>query len=360
MRILHISSATSWRGGEQQIAYLIDGLRELDIENFLLCPSDAPLIQKIEHCTSQIFNYNKKRSFDFSVSQQITEICTSQNIDGIHIHDSHSHNYVWSSFLFYKLTIPACISRRVDFPVKKISRLKYNHDGFKKIICISDAIRRILLPSIKDTSKLITIHSGVDTYIKPDLSFSLSSKYNINPDKKCIGMVAAIAPHKDFTTFVKTAIQYEADNPDQAVFFIIGADGGEMSKIKTIIEKNQATSYIMMTGHIENVKTIIHGLDVFLFTSKEEGLGTSILDAIIAGIPVVATKAGGIPEIITHAFSGLLADIGDYTTLSNHIRHIITKRSYGETLAKNAQTQIKHFAKERMVLENYSVYQEIF
>lgn len=100
-------------------------------------------------------------------------------------------------------------------------------------------------------------------------------------------------------------------------------------------------------------------MDVLLFTSKEEGLGTTILDAFACKVPVVATAAGGIPEIITNEKTGLLAPVGDAQTLAHYVEKILADRNLREQLIENAWQKVKYFSKENMAKKTLEVYQSL-
>ena len=100
-------------------------------------------------------------------------------------------------------------------------------------------------------------------------------------------------------------------------------------------------------------------LDVFLMTSNEEGLGTSVLDAFLAKVVVVATAAGGIPEMVIHQESGLLAPVGDAEKLADHIGELISNTSLREQLVRGALQKVSGFSKEKTAQQTLDHYREV-
>lgn len=94
-------------------------------------------------------------------------------------------------------------------------------------------------------------------------------------------------------------------------------------------------------------------------TSNEEGLGTSVLDAFLAGPAVVATAAGGIPEMVIHERTGLLAPVGDATALAIQIERLIKNGELKKQVVSGAAEKVKHFSKEATASKTFAIYQEV-
>ncbi|NJL73809.1 MAG: glycosyltransferase family 4 protein [Saprospiraceae bacterium] len=250
------------------------------------------------------------------------------------------------------------VSRRVDFPVSSrnfLTRRKYNHPRIKTVICISHQIKKVLSPAIRDTTKLIVVHSGIDLSKFSNSSNLLRTNYGLAEHIFVVGNVAAIAGHKDYFTFVNTAkVLIEARFPVH--FFIIGADGGEQSAIEKHIQMLDLQNHITLTGYRNDIPKLLPALDVLLFTSKEEGLGTTILDAFASRVAVVATRAGGIPEMVEHESTGMLADIGDSLALANHVKTVLLDTHLKSRIQENAWRKVQEFSKENMAAGVLRVY----
>ena len=164
MKILHVSTPLSWRGGEQQIAYLTQGLSAMRVDQIVLCPQSSPLATHLIQEEFPVATFVTRGILDFRLGKKIKQLCKSANIDIVHCHDSHAHSGAVIAALLYGNKVPVVVSRRVDFPVSRniFSRWKYNHQSVHCIICVSDTIRRITAPAIRDTSKLAVVHSGID------------------------------------------------------------------------------------------------------------------------------------------------------------------------------------------------------
>ncbi len=356
MKVLHISTATGWRGGEQQAAYLVGQLNEMQTTCVLLCPTDAPIIQRFKNSNLKIETFKKGASINLSLARQIKKLCQKHQIDLIHTHDSRAHTAAFLSAWLFGNKCPLVISRRVDFPVSSswFSHLKYNHSSIKKIICVSDAIRQMTAPAIKRKNILEVVHSGVDTEKFVYGKTKLHHEFNLSEETFIVGNVSALADHKDLFTFIDTA-EIVIKQTQHVHFFLIG-DGAELNALQKKVADKNLTSHIHFTGFRKDVNELMPELNLFLMTSKTEGLGTTILDAFAAKVPVVATNAGGIPEIVHHGKTGLIAPVGDAKQLAAHVLTLMNDNELKERFIANSHQLLKEFTFRRTAEKTKAIY----
>lgn len=360
MTIIHISTAESWRGGEQQIAYLISGLTKLNINQIVCCPAGSPLSKFCSENAIPLVNYRKKSGFSIGLAFKITYLCRKSVRPVLHVHDSQSHSSAFFSTAFLMNKTPVVVHRRVSFEVGKglPSRLKYNHNAVFKIICVSDYVKNIVQANLRNTEKAITLYDGINMdrfEVKPSPNY-LRNKYNLSNQNRLIGNISALTAEKDLFTFVDTAALLSANRPDLR-FFILG-DGPLKEKIIKYIADNNLADKIFLTGFIENIPEILPELDLILFTSVMEGLGTSLLDAFACKIPVVSTDAGGIPEIVLNNITGLTCGIRQVPELTLCVEKLLDDNVLRNNLTENAYNFVKGFTIEKMSLKILDVYKQ--
>ena len=360
MNILHISTPLSWRGGEQQLMYLYEELKALGVNQYLLCPNNSELFKRFPD-KEQCFTFNKKTPLSILTGFKIKNICKKNNIDLIHTHDSHAHSKaLWAAILYGNKT-PMVIHRRVDFPIKKtiFSKIKYNHSCVKSIICVSDAIRNIMLPDIKNSAIVRVVHSGIDLKRFPfqQKTDKLNKLLKLDNSVKIIGNTSAIAPHKDYFTFIDTVsvLLKELHN----VHFVIIGEGPLEKEIKDYARLKGLSSHITFLGFRKDVPELLPDFDIFLISSKTEGLGTSILDAFACKVPVVATCAGGIAELVEHHVTGLLAEIGNPFQLAAQVETVLNDNRLRETIIENGYKKLEHYTKNKTAENTLDIYNEI-
>ncbi len=361
MKVLHITSPKTWRGGEQQLTYLVEELKSQGLDQVVMCPFNSAVHR---YCLKKHFNhvtYFKGFSANPMVAFRVYHLCKRERIDLIHVHDSHAHNFAILAAVLTNNDVPIVVSRRVDFPVtdSTLSSYKYNHAHIARIICVSQAILEVMRPSIEDESKLCVVHSGIDldrfkNVRKQDL---LREEFNLDADTKIIGNVAALAPHKDYPTFIRTAKALINDGV-KAHFFGIG-EGPSRKEVERCIEEEGMEEHITLTGFRDNVVDLLSSLDLFLITSKTEGLGTSILDALASGTPVVATEAGGIVEIIRSGENGLLAPTEDPQAVAAQVKRLLDDEALRAKCVAEGTKTVEAFSKEQMAKRTREIYAEV-
>lgn len=362
MKVLHISSEYTWRGGEQQIAYLIEELQKLGVDNFVACRKDS-VFEK--HCIDNQIEHLSlpfKSSYEIGSAIKIKKYCKNMEIDILHMHSSRGHTIgVISSLLGNKSKL--VLSRRVDFPVKGnwLSKWKYNYSKIKRIICVSEKIKEVMTPFIKDKKRLVVAHSGVDiNRFKVNKNTGILHKeYQLEDDVKIVANISALADHKDYPTFINAVEEFKKISDEKIKFFIVG-EGNLRGEIEGLIEAKGLKDAIIMTGFRNDVAAIFPELDVFLITSKEEGLGTTVLDAFANNIPVVATAGGGIPEMVEHKNTGLLYGIGDYKGVANGVKTMLEDEKLAQRLVEEASEKLKsEFTKDQTAKKTLEVYKSI-
>ena len=304
MNVLHVSTAGTWRGGEQQIVYLYDEL-QFQIKQWIICVEDSRMQDNCNLYGRRYHSHPKTSSLSFSFSKKLASMVREHSIELVHAHDSHAHTFCILSSLFFGMKKPIILHRRVDYPVSSnwFSRFKYNHAQIKKIICVSHEVKRVLDQSLKDPEKSMVIHDGIDTEKfqgtdRKQLRHQLSRK----PTETLIGNVSAITQQKDYFTFVEAAaiIRGKSEN----VHFVVIGDGDQRLEIENLVKQKGLKPDFTFLGFRDDVEVLLPGLDILLFSSEKEGLGTTLIDAMVSGVPIVSTNAGGIRELVDHGKTG--------------------------------------------------------
>jgi glycosyltransferase involved in cell wall biosynthesis len=357
MRILHLDEQREWRGGEQQASYLMKGLAARGHNVFMAGRSDTPFLTR-DHGfrPEKIFPAPFLFELDLWTASQLAGIVDRYKIDIVHAHTSHAHGI--ACVLRTLTSRPKIIvSRRVDFPPKTglFSRIKYGRADH--YIAISNCIGKVLTDYGISEKKVTVVHSGIDL-ARLDVEPIRREDLGIPEGVLLIGNVAALVGHKDHETLVRAMTQVVKRIPDARL--IIAGEGPLRPNLEQQIATLGLNRNITLLGYRKDIPNILRALDLFVMSSKEEGLGTSVLDAMACDIPVVATAAGGIPEMIQDNQTGLLAPVGDAEALANAIIRPYSDEKLKSHLQTNAQKLVhSQFTAERMVEGNIRVYERV-
>ncbi len=367
MNILHLSTPNTWRGGEQQVYWLFEGIEaQKTHDQVLVSPENSELLKKSNAKKWNTIALKNSHHFNPFSIRTLVKICRSNKIDLLHLHDAHALNMGILANTLFGLQRPLVFTRRVDFPLKKnwFTRFKYNHSSLKKIICVSSTIKDIIKNDIKELNKITSVHSGVDIHRFPSKqeaieAYNFKKALKLTSDTILIGNASALSDHKDLITFVKVA-DHLLKQTDIPVHFVIMGEGKERSAIEHQIHSMNLKKYITLTGFRNDINIVLPQLDIFLMTSVEEGLGTTVLDAMAAGVPVVSTNAGGLKESVIHEKTGLLTNVKDVELLSAHLLKLMTNKAYAEKISTNAKKNVtQNFSKQNMVEGVLKVYDSI-
>ena len=360
IKVLHIDTEKSWRGGQQQAAYLLEAMSQQGYDTSLVCQPKSAIER---YCQDKALPYvpiTMYGEIDFVAGFRISRICRENNFNILHLHSSHAlSNGLWAKLFYSKLKLIAV--RRVDFHIKNnwFSQFKYKNRWLNKIVCISHGIEKILLEDGVPAPKLVTIHSGIDIYrfkkVVPPADFR--QKLGVPQNNILVGTIAAMAKHKDYPNLLKAA-KIVMEQNDEISFCAIG-DGPEKVRVIKLADELGLGNRFIFTDFREDIGNFLKSFDIFVLASKKEGMGTSILDAQSVGLPVIACETGGIPEIISHGENGMLVPPKNEVRLAEAIQLLVQDRQLSKTLGQNALKSVKKFDVRLSVEKNIRLYKQI-
>ena len=381
---LHLDTARTWRGGQHQALLTVRGLRrrgqraalaaqprgELfrraagETDLYPLAPrGDRDLAADVVACTleSDLYPLAPRGDLDPVAAWRLSRLVRRLSPDLIHAHDAHAVAVaaLARSLAGPRETPPLIASRRVDFHIggNAFSRWKYRR--VDRFICASGAIRDMLAGDGVPQQQVSVVREGIDVdRIERASVLDLHREFDLPAGCPIVGNVAALVPHKGQRHLVDAAAQVVREVPDARVL-IVGA--GELEgALARQVRRLGLDGKVILTGFRSDVPSVLKGLDLFVMSSVTEGLGTSVLDAMAAGLPVVGTRAGGIPESIVHGETGLLAPPADARALARAIvallRDAPRRRALGAAGRERARAA---FSADRMVAETAAVYADV-
>ncbi len=337
IRVLHIDSEKSWRGGQQQAAYLIEAMHNDGYRTALVGQPHSAIGDFCRTKGLPFFPLRMWGELDFIAGVRIARLCRKHGFNILHLHSSHALAIgLWAKLIYSKVKLIAV--RRVDFHIQKnwLSRVKYTTYWVDRIVCISAAIRQVLLEDGVPAEKLVTIRSGIDIHkfdqITPPADFR--NRWGIPPHHLLVGTIAAMVGHKDYPNLLNAA-KIVIENQNNVTFCAVG-DGPSKNSILELANRLALGKRFILTGFQKDIGNFLKSFDIFVMASKKEGLGTSLLDAQAVGLPIVACESGGIPEIIEHGHNGWLVPAQDEKALAEAIIKLISDESLKKKLGQNA------------------------
>jgi glycosyltransferase involved in cell wall biosynthesis len=352
MNILHIDTERGFRGGELQVLLLMKGLNEKGHKNFLVAPYDSILVKKTKSIADSIFIIKPRRIFDVINIFQICRFIDFCQADILHLHTSHAH--LIGGIAGRIKDVPVVVTKRVDFPIK--GRFKYNKFA-DKIIAISQAVKKVLVDGGVIEDKIVVIPSGIDTKKFDNVQNGnyLFRTFNIPAKSLVIGTVAHLTDHKGHVYLIQAIPKILKEFPN-CFFLFVG--GGELKE--SLVEKARifgVKDRIIFTGFREDIPEILSILDLFVLPSHLEGLCTSLMDAMYMKVPIVATTAGGISEVVENEKTGLLVPPKDPLALTETVIQLLKDEKKREKFTEEGKKRVlREFTASKMVKRIEKVY----
>lgn len=307
MRIAHLDTGRTWRGGQGQVLLLMRALRSRGHAQRLLAPA-GPLAEKAGAEGFDVTAWESHGELDVAAAMSVRAALVAFAPDVVHAHSAHAH----------ALGVPAArlarvptvvVSRRVDFRVgtNPVSRLKYRF-RVDRYLCISEGVRDAMRASGVPDSRLVVVPSGVDfgrleaeaSGPAPDLRGLLG----VPAEAEVVGTVASLAPHKNHALLLEAAALIARARP--ATHFAWLGEG----ECRPALERRRRAlglqSRVHLLGFRPDARALMRQFTLFALSSSLEGLCTSLLDAQSLGVPIVATAVGGVPEVIDDDRTGRL------------------------------------------------------
>ncbi len=230
-----------------------------------------------------------------------------------------------------------------------------------RIITVSEALgREIVVREKIDPAKVVTIYNGIvpeEFSRDPDRDF-LQRITGIPAGKKIVGTVARLAPQKGVAHFIRAAAMMAKDS-EEAVFLVVG-DGPLRADLERLAGSLGLAERVFFAGERRDMPRIMPCLDVFVLASVTEGLPLTVLEAMAARRAVVATRVGGIPEVISDGVNGLLVDPGDVAGLAAAILALLGDRKKSRAMGERGRdTVLEKFTVEKMVGSMERVYADL-
>jgi glycosyltransferase involved in cell wall biosynthesis len=355
LKVLHINTEKTWRGGEQQVLYLIKGLKERGHTPVVVCQPGSPLEDAVINAGIEVVPVRMRGEFDLSAAWQIGRLLRKGNYDILHTHTSHAHSIGLLSRLFGKVKGMA-VSRRVDFPIK--SKFKYNSFDVH-YIAVSEAIKRVMMDGGVPEKRIDVVRSCIDLGRLENAPIAdVRAELGISKDAVVIGNIAHMADHKGQIYLVRAAAIVKERYP--GVRFVIVGDGELRSDLEVEVKRRGLDGILIFTGFRKDIASLLSSFDIFAFPSHLEGLGTSLLDAMVMRKPIVSTTAGGIPEVVQDGVNGILVPPKDPDALASAIIRLIEdlelRNKYG-----NAGRRIveERFTADKVVEGTLAVYKRM-
>jgi glycosyltransferase involved in cell wall biosynthesis len=254
---------------------------------------------------------------------------------------------------------PLVAARRVDFRLKGNALSRWKYDQVDCFICASEAIRKILLADGVAASRAVTVHEGIDLgRVAAAPRAPLHEELWLPHGAPIVGNVAALVPHKGQRHLVEAAALVVREVPDAR--FVLAGEGELRGALEHQIRHLGLEKHVILAGFRPDILSVHKAFDIFVMSSITEGLGTSLLDAMACGRPIVATTAGGMPEVVQDGVTGILVSPRDHPAMAEALVRLLKDEALRARMGAAGLSLVNaRFSAERMVAETLVVYERV-
>jgi len=356
VRVLHVDSARGWRGGQNQVLLTARGMAARGHDVAIAVRAGGALAERARAAGLAVWELRFRGDLSPAAVLPLAAAMRKTRPDVVQLHDPHA---VSAGLLARRFAgrVALVATRRVDFALRgPFSRRKYA--ACDRVIAVSDAIAGVLGRGGLARDRLRVVYEGVpDRPPQPGGRGALRA-LGIPDDAPVVGNVAALTGHKDQATLLAAAAKVATRVP--AARFVIVGEGELRDRLEAHSRRLGLEGRCVFAGFRDDLDRLIPSFTVFCLSSHMEGLGTSLLDAMAFGVPVVATAAGGIPEAVADGITGRLVPPRDPDALAaalvEALENPARRAAWGRA---GRQCYEERFTADRMVEATLAVYAEL-
>ena len=353
LKILHIDPEKGWGGGESQVLGLLGYLSRRGHRNHLLGHPEGPLFREARGSGVEAFPLTVRNDIDFRPVFSLKRLIRKERYDIVHFHTKRAHALsLWLGRI--GPGIRYVVTRRMDYPVKRnwYNDYLYNRqvDG---VVAISRKIVDLLVEGGVRSERIRLIHSGIDP-----APFGKGDASTADAAPTVIGTVAVLEERKGHRFLLEAAALLKQQG--HRLKYRLAGEGSERRRLRQLVLEKGLQEEVEFAGFVSDIPAFLSAIDIFALPSLYEGLGVAVLEAMAAGKAVVATRAGGLPELVDDTITGVLVPQQDSRALARAIETLIRQKALVRQMgARGRERVLRHFTMEQMAKKNEDYYYEL-
>ena len=354
MRTVHVDTERTWGGGQRQVAWLAAGLAARGHPTWVVARSRSRFGGALAGTGVTLVRMDPVVEWSVPSAARLNRLATEVGADLLVAHTAHTAALVALATALSGR--PFVVTRRVALPLRRggLSRWKYRRAA--GVIAVSERVREALLRDGVPAGRVAVVRSGVDLS-RPAAPAAPATLWDlgVDPSRPVAVMVSALAPpHKDPVTFVRAVAIARRARP--ALQGLLVGGGPLLPIIRALVREESLEGSVSIAGQRDDAEGLLAAGTVAVLTSRDEGLGTTLLDAMLWSVPVVATRAGGVVEVVRDGVDGLLAPVGDASGVARGILRVLSDDGLRDRLIHSARGRVAEFSADAMVDASIDAY----
>jgi L-malate glycosyltransferase len=357
MRVLYVDLEREWRGGQSQAWLTVRGLRQCGHDAHLLAVRDSPLVRRAKAAGVPVHEVGT-RAQRARAAFILRRLLSQQNYELLHANEPHALTAVWLAGS--QKNTPVVVSRRGAYPLGQSVLARKRYQIAQRILAISCFVAKSVLDSGVPAEKVEIVYEGVE--VPPPVTLEARQRarlsWGVAETEKLIGCVGYLLSEKGQEFAVRALSTVRTKIPGARL--LLAGDGPCRRGLESLVRQQGLQEAVIFAGFVEDVTQVYAALDVFVFPSQAEPLGTSLLAAMAWGLPVLAVASGGVPEYVEDGATGLLVTQPDPGLIATGMLRLLSKESLRMRLGREARSEIEErFSARRMVENTIRVYEDV-
>jgi glycosyltransferase involved in cell wall biosynthesis len=358
-RIVHVDTGLAMRGGQVQLMMLARGIAQRGHRQWIACPDGSALESR---CRAEGFETFPLPRHDLANAYGILDLrrkLNEERVEIVHAHDGKGQTISWLASA--GLAIKRVASRRVTFQPRRSfdSRLKYG-TGCHAVVAVSNYVKDLIVRSGIPETHVEVIPDGCDVpQALPDSAERQEARTacGLADQDFVIGHVGAFTPEKGQDVAVRAALLTRGEHPEIRWLFAGERVGAFAERVGQMAMP--AGKIVRLAGYVESLADFLNALDLFILPSRAEGLGSSALLAMAHGLPVVASRAGGIPEIVEEGKTGWLVEPDSPRALAEAVAQAASDPARLRQMGLAGREKAKCYSSDIMVERTLALYDRL-
>jgi L-malate glycosyltransferase len=356
LTVLHIDTERGWRGGERQVFWLAREMRIQGHRPIIAARLGELLATRATAAGLEVLGCDAHGELDLGAAWKLRAAVRRLGVNVVHAHTAHG--VTLGAMAALGTGVPLVAARRVDFPLRRGPMSTWKYRRASRIIAVSEAVKRVLVRGGLSPKQIDVVPDGTDVN-RPPLPATRATlrQLGVPAGAPLVVQVAQLVGHKDPLTFVR-AMRTVIDSVPGAHALLVG-EGPLRATATEEARRLRVDGQVHFTGYRDDADSLLAAADVVVLSSREEGLGSVLLDSLVFGRPVAATMAGGIPEIVADGETGLLVPIENPQALGQAIARLLGDPDLRQRMGASARARAGDFSVARMTERTVSIYEEV-
>jgi sugar transferase (PEP-CTERM/EpsH1 system associated) len=314
----------------------------------------------------EVVQLHRRAGFDWRCVRRLGRFLEANNVQVVHAHQYTPFAYAAATRLFGRRPRIVFTEHGRFYPdMTSRKRRAFNRlvvSRLDRLVAVGESVRQALIEKEGlPASRIQVIYNGIDlepVKLTPRQRSELRKVMGASDEDFLVVQVARLDTIKDHPTALRVIAA--ASREDSSLRLAIVGDGPEKANIERQVHELSLNKHVRLLGKRDDVAHLLAAADAFLLTSVSEGIPVTIIEALAAGVPVVATAVGGVPEVIDDGISGLLAPAGDVSALAVALLRLARDAALQEKFAcEGAKRASERFSEDRMIERYASIYRDI-